>query len=218
MTNTVAAMSRDSLQVKDLDLSLFAPKYVLKKAGPELNGSTVVHLRRKHVAVPLFVRPFYLACYSFFLRNDVQPESTFSRTRYKKNVYKYKNGKLVRNTNQSTDVNQYLSMYSQENTYKGKRDIYHFVTARFIDPSRPNLNLGFTITAGAINVKMYLTREMERKVAKEPGFDYVNLFESFLFTIGYPESVYVANAEHKTVYRLYALQNDVRQLMMKNEW
>ena len=151
-----------------------------------------------------------------FFKNGINPESTFSRTQYEQKVYKYRNGTLEKNTNQSTKIKPYLTRSKQVNKHKGMTSIYYFVTARFMDPNRNAVNLGFTVNACSLNVKLYFTRDFEKRNGID--FDYAKFFEDFLFRIGYPEAVYVTNCRYRTVYRLYALQATIRELIARGEW
>jgi hypothetical protein len=132
-------------------------------------------------------------------------------------VYKYRNGVLGKNTNQVTEIKPYLVQSKQINKYKGMTSIYYFVTARFMDPNKNAVNFGFTVNACSLNVKLYITKQFE-KVNAGTEINYATFFEEFLFRIGYPESVYVTNCRYRTVYRLYALQATVRELIAKGEW
>lgn len=209
------SVAKDDLVVQDLDLALLVPTYKVMKQGFEFgNGGGkvyVVHLRRKDVEIPLFVRSFYLACYTAFLSRGINPESKYCRMHYKKNYYTWYHGKRRKNVKLRYELNDYLSWHKRLDKYNGHTSVYYFVMARFNDPSCDDFNIGFTVQASSINAQLYICKEMLDRIGNPDKFDFGRFFEDFLFGIGYPKSMYVLGNKYGTLHRLYAMQRTIQE-------
>lgn len=199
--------------VNELDLPIFIPKYQVTDKGYEFGETVfVVHLRRFNVKLPLFLRSFYLACYTYYASMQINPESKFVRMHYKKNYYTYYKGKKRKNTKQRSSVNPYLSWQKVTSTYKGNKSIYFFVTSRYNDPNS-KANFGFSIHASSLTVRLFICKEMIRKIGDPNQFDFAKFFEDFLYKINYHKAVYMTSLKYNSIHRLHALQHDLLNVM-----
>jgi hypothetical protein len=202
-----------------LDLKLFIPRYRVSSMSKELsNGTTVVHLRRKYIKLPLFLRSFHLACYTKLLSAGINPEENFSRVKHDPDAYVKRHGVLTKNAQISVFHYKYLNYHSQTSTYHGYPVTSYFVTARFCDRSTPALDLGMTIEASSKNVRFFVQREMLRRIGDPSKFDFAKFFEDFLASINYHKAVLVMAAKYNSVHRLHALQYELNAMKSKGEF
>lgn len=209
----------DGCIVNDLDLSLFVPRYKVMKKGFELGGNSyVVHLRRKYIKLPLFVRSFYLACYSMIRSKAVHPESSFTRMFVDKNYYSRKNGRMVKNTRSDAKTRPYLSWNKKVDRYNGQVSTYYSVVCRLTDPSTDELNLGFSMESFSINTRLFITKELREKIGNVDAFDFASFFYWFLRDIGYHKAVYVTSYKYHVLHRLYALQKEMKGIITEGDF
>jgi len=202
-----------------LDLEMFVPRYRVSSMSKEMsNGTTVVHLRRKYIKLPLFLRSFHLACYTKFLSSEVNPEGHFSRVKHDPDAYVKRLGVLTKNAQISVFHYKYLNYHSQTSTYGGYPVTSYFVTARFCDRSVPALDLGMTVEASSKNVRLFVQREMIRRIGDPSKFDFAKFFEDFLKGINYHKAALVMAAKYNSVHRLHALQYELNIMKSKGEF
>ena len=174
-------------------------------------------MRRKYIKLPLFLKSFYLACYTKYLVTGVNPESSFSRVKYDPDAYIRAHGVLTKNAQTSVLQKKYLNTYSVTTVYHGYPVTSCFVTARFNDRSTPALDKGITIRASSKSVILYLSKEMTRSV-DPTKFDFARWFENFLASINYHKAVLIMSSKYKAVHRLHALQNELLSMKSRGEF
>jgi hypothetical protein len=204
--------------ISDLDLSLFVPRYKVMKISHEFGGNLVIHLRRKHAELPLFVKSFYLACYTTYVSCGVNPESCFNRTYYNPNAYVMRDGKLGKDAITRTFYRPYLHWYKLIETYKNSTVTSYLVTARFNDRNNRALDMGLTVNASSINTRLFICKEMLGRIGNPETFDYASFYEDLLARIGYPKAAYIIASHYKSIHRLHALQASIRSMIARGEF
>ena len=210
----VGLVSEPAESKTGLDLPLFIPRYKVRRVVVEMKGCLCVYLRRKYIKLPLFLKSFYLACYTKLLSAGVNPESRFNRVKYDPDAYMRSHGVLTKHAETSVFQKKYLSTSVRTDVYHGYPVTSYFVTARFSDRSTPPLDQGVTIRASSKNVILYIQKEMLQRIGDPAKFDFARFFEDFLAGINYQKAVLVMSAKYNAIHRLHALQSEI--IGMKN--
>ncbi len=192
------------------DLRLVVPRFEISTI--EDRNTIAVHLRRKYIKLPLFVKAFYFSCYWFFLKNGINPEKEFARTRVYKDGFSTLHGNLVKKSRVNTRHAPYLNWSKIEDSYNCKKTFY-FVTARFTDPNSPAVNFGFTIRASSINTRIYFTKEDGQGIKERCKGNYTKFFEDFLEnTLHYHHAAFIVSREYKSLYKIYRLIEEMKNI------